>query len=112
MYLVHEKKHQDGKWEVAWMWLPHFLAADRELHKYVDKQMTEKFRGSMLQGDVYSQYPPSMRPLLQEMHDAVIVLILERYPIPGLRRFLEGYIAIRPDEEGEDESVGSQDQQG
>ena len=99
MYLVHEKKHQDGRWEVAWMWLPHFLAADIELHKHVDQEMTKSFRGTMLEGDVYSQYPPSMTPILEKMHKAVIDLILEKYPIQGLRQFLEGYNHLQPDEE-------------
>ena len=99
MYLVHEKKHQDGRWEVAWMWLPHFLAADTELHKYVDQRMTEAFKGTMLEGDVLSMYPPSMTPILEQMHRRVIELILEKYPIPGLKEFLDGYAHLHPDEE-------------
>jgi len=99
MYLVHEKKHRDGKWEVAWMWLPHFLAADRSLHKHVDQEMTASFKGTMLEEDVLSMYPPSMTPILEAMNAKVIDLILERYPIPGLRGLLEGYAHLQPDEE-------------
>jgi len=94
MLLVHENKVNKGKWEVAWMWLPHFLAADRELHRYVDKKMTEKFKGQMV--DVGS---PSEQALVGKMHQAVMDLVLERYPIRGLRRFLEGYVMLEPDEE-------------
>ena len=108
MYLIHEKKHQDGRWEVAWMWLPHFLAADSELHKHVDREMTGEFKGTMLEGDVMNMYPPSMTPILEKMHQKVIDLILEKYPIHGLRRFLEGYTYLRPDEENVD-GVATQD---
>ena len=92
MYLVHQKKHHDGKWEVAWMWLPHFLAADQSLHKYIDQKMTESFKGQVVENGEASQ-------LIQQMHQKVLDLILEKYPIPGLRRFLEGYVHLRPDEE-------------
>jgi len=94
MFLVHEKKQRDGKWEVAWMWLPHFLAADRELHKHVDREMTKSFKGTMLEEERATS-------VLELMHQKVIDLILEKYHIPGLRRFLEGYTYLRPDEEEE-----------
>jgi len=80
MLLVHENKNRPGKWEVAWMWLPHFLAADQELHKLVDQKMTEKFRGVEIDKD-----------LPDKMHQHVIDIIMDRYPINGLRRFLDGY---------------------
>lgn len=99
MYLVHEKKHRDGRWEVAWMWLPHFLAADKELHKDVDQKMTLAFKGTMLEGDAMSMYPPSMTPILEMMHRKVIELILEKYPIPGLKELLEAYSHLQPDKE-------------
>jgi len=76
MYLIHQKKHRDGKWEVAWMWLPHFLAADQSLHKFVDQKMTEAFKGEVVDNGEASQ-------LIERMHQKVLDLILERYPIPG-----------------------------
>lgn len=76
------------------MWLPHFLAADRELHKHVDRKMTESFKGTMLDEDNPTHH-------LEQIHQKVIDLILEKYQIPGLRRFLEGYTYLRPDEEEE-----------
>ncbi len=99
MYLVHEKKHRDGKWEVAWMWMPHFLAADKELHKRVDQKMTETFKGTMLEGDAMSMYPPSMTPILEMMNRKVIELVLEKYPISGLKELLEAYAHLQPDKE-------------
>jgi len=92
MNLVHQKKHKDGRWEVAWMWLPHFLAADLSLHKFIDQKMTEAFKGEMVEEN-------NVQALLERMHQKVLDLILEKYPIPGMRRFLEGYIHLRPDEE-------------
>ena len=93
MYLVHEHKVTKGKWEVAWMWLPHFLAADRELHKFVDRKMTERFKGEIADAGT-----PSEEMLVSKMHQTVLDLILEKYPIQGLRGFLEGYILLQPEE--------------
>lgn len=90
MYLVHQKKHREGKWEVAWMWLPHFLAADLELHKFIDQEMTEAFKGQMVDEENPSR-------LLERMDQKLIDLIMEKHPIPGLRRFLDGYAWIHPE---------------
>jgi hypothetical protein len=85
MYLVHPRKNLDGKWEVAWMWLPHFLAADQDLHKLVDEKMTETFKGEVIE-------EPNRTIAVAKMHLKVIDLIVERYPnITGLRQLLEGY---------------------
>jgi len=89
MFLVHQKKGLQGKWEVAWMWLPHFLAADRELHKLVDTELTKAFKGRQVE---------DLQKLSSEMHNKLLELIQLRHPIPGLRRFLEGYLFLRPEE--------------
>jgi hypothetical protein len=102
MWLVHEDATKDGKWQVAWMWMPHFLAVDGSLHKFVGEKMTEEFKGTMLEGDVHNMYPPSLTPILQRMHNRVIDLILEKYPINGLRGYLESIKDIHPDEESTD----------
>jgi len=94
MFLVHEKKERVGKWEVAWMWLPHFLASDSSLHKHVGHKMTEKFKGMTVEDN-----PAQKNVLLMEMHNEVIRLITERHPIPGLRQHLESVIHIQPSEE-------------
>lgn len=91
MYLAHPKKDKGGKWEVAWMWLPHFLTSDLDLHKYVDQKMTEAFRGQVAEKE-------ELAPLLVRMHKKVIDLILEKYPIMGLRQLLEGYETLKPEE--------------
>lgn len=94
MFLVHEKKEQTGKWEIAWMWLPHFLASDASLHKHVGQMMTEKFKGATVEDD-----PGMKNTLMMEMHNEVVKLITERHPIPGLRQHLESLIHIHPDGE-------------
>lgn len=87
MYLVHQKKAKDGKWEVAWMWLPHFLAQDQSLHLYVEKKMTETFKGRIVEGST----------LVIQMHEEVIRLIMEKYPIHGLRLYLGATIHLDPE---------------
>ena len=92
MFLVHEKKREPGKWEIAWTWLPHFLAADSSLHKYVGQRMTEMFQGQS------AGTPPETAMLALKMHQAVLSLILEKYPIAGLRNYLEASIHLQPEE--------------
>jgi hypothetical protein len=92
MFLVHEKKVGQGKWEVAWTWLPFFLSSDSNLHKFVGQQMTEEFKGQILEEG-------QMNAMQLRMHDRVICLILEKYPIPGLRQYLEASIHLDPEEE-------------
>jgi len=92
MYLVHAKKEKTGKWEVAWMWLPHFLAQDKSLHQYVAGKMTSAFKGEAVESE-----PAQKNQLLLQMHNEVIRLILERHPIPGLRQYLEATIHLDPE---------------
>ena len=88
MLLVHPKKMGHGKWEVAWQWLPHFLAADKDLIKSVDKKLSEEFKGTSLEDS---------EAVSQQMHNRLIDLIIEKYGIygiGGLREFLEGYSCV------------------
>lgn len=94
MYLVHEKKEKTGKWEVAWMWLPHFLSQDKSLHRYVAEKMTDTFKGEELEDNT-----PQRDQMLRRMHDEVIRLIMDKYPIQGLRLYLEATIHLDPEEE-------------
>lgn len=81
------------------MWLPHFLAADQVLHKHVDQKMTEEFKGAAVVDSA----------LFDRMHGRVLSLILERYPIPGMRSFLEGYGHLPPWEIGEERRSAGED---
>ena len=90
MYLVHQ--HENGKWQVAWMWLPQFLAIDRELHKHVDQGMTKAFKGEVIPDE-----PEQQKPILERMHFEVIRLITNTYPMAGLRAYLEATISLEPE---------------
>ncbi len=96
MYLVYEKKNLPGQWAIAWMWLPHFLASDREFHKLVDRTMTEEFRGTVI--DSVERQDPQRLALVEKLNNRVIALILEKYPIRGLRHLLDTYAGLDPEE--------------
>lgn len=83
-WMVHERKGNPGKWEVAWTWMPYFLASDRDLIKHVDERMTEAL----------SDGPMSV----PEMHQKVLELILQKRPMLGLKHYLEAVIHVYPDE--------------
>lgn len=90
MLLVHRGKHNPGKWEVAWTWLPYFLAADQLLHRHVDKAMTARWKG--VENPGLSE--------VRKMHMMVIDLILERYPIQGLGTYLQASMAVTVSDDG------------
>ena len=70
MLLVHPKKGEKGKWEVAWMWLPHFLAIDPEMIKRVDAGMKARFKGADL-SDIH---------VGMQMNQAVIEIVQNECP--------------------------------
>lgn len=80
MYLVHPKKGSESKWEVAWIWLPHFIAADVALVKHVDAVLTEENKGKL--------------PSQEAMHLRVLELILEKYQFTGLKEYLHAINAV------------------
>ena len=83
MLLVQEIKGRVGKWEIAWTWMPYFLASDRGLIKKVDKEMTKELRIAL-------RLNPTDEELLRRLHNKVLDLVIEAYPMPGLREYLEG----------------------
>ena len=92
MQLVHQTKDKDGNltptWEVAWVWIPHFIASNPDIVKHVSEKMTESFKGRTVKNG-----------LQQEMHQTVIELILEKLPMPGLKDYLEAVQLVKPEEE-------------
>lgn len=90
MLLVHEKKNGYGKWEVAWTWLPYFMAADSRLIKTIDHKMTELYRGQDTRNG-------NEESLLRKMHQTVVDLILERYQIKGLDHYLKAIEQVDPE---------------
>lgn len=86
-YLVGPKKDVRSTWEVYWGYLPYFLAADLELIKTVDARMKELYAGS--------EDDPERARFLSK---TVIKLILEKYPMKGLKEALTALEAMSPQE--------------
>lgn len=89
--LVHKRKEDNGRWEVATTWLPFFIAADQSLLKEIDKEMTKEFKGTTWE-------PEQEESILRTMHSRVIGLILQKYPIKGLQEHLETLANVNPEE--------------
>lgn len=87
MLLVHPKKGlgaKEGEWEVAWTWMPFFLAANTELHKEVDEHLTSRFSKADL----------SHPSIPFEMHQAVIDFVAEKVKFQGLKLYLGGIMGV------------------
>jgi len=91
MLLVHEKKGRPGVFEVAWTWMPFFLADDRELIKSVDAELKELFGGQEMNAH-------DADALMLRMHEVVIDIVCRKYPIKGLLRYLEAICEVNPEE--------------
>ena len=89
MLLVFSHRDKPGVWEVAWTWLPFFLAADHDLVKSVDKSLNDEFFGSK------SEVPEDILALESKMHEKVISLIIKKYPIPGLDQYIRAIGEVR-----------------
>lgn len=83
MLLVHESKGHSGKWEVAWTWMPYFLASDGELIRRVDKAMTKALRDA-------ARMEVNGEELTLLLHSKVLDLVVDAYPLQGLRQYLKG----------------------
>jgi hypothetical protein len=91
MYLVHERKKKPGTWEVAWTWLPQFLGADPALVKDVDKQLTACLTSQEVAG-------LKADDLCSYLSVRACEIIQKKYPIVGLRRYLDGLRWVEPEE--------------
>lgn len=79
--LVHPKKSNPLVWEVAWTWMPYFLAADQELHRQVDQELTRLYKGDSPAPELVSR--------------TVIRMCCERYPYQGLQEALLALVEVR-----------------
>jgi hypothetical protein len=78
MLLVHQRKANPRVLEVAWTWVPFWLAADKNLIAKIDQELTKQFKGQEMTPD-----------LLVELDKMVKSKILEAYKIQGLDKVLE-----------------------
>lgn len=87
VYKSREANSEKGRWEVAWTWLPYFIATNPDVIKHVALEMTKRFQNREVNDD-----------LIKEMHDTVIDLICDKIQIKGLRVYLTSLIAVLPGE--------------
>lgn len=83
MPLLVEQTGSNGIWEVKWMWMPVFLASNRELLKEVDQHLNQLFAGQDI-------------PKSGVLDKAVINFICKKFPMQGLREALESIQKIDP----------------
>jgi hypothetical protein len=79
--------------EVAWTWVPFFIADDRELIKSADTELRELFSGKEFLATSQSE-----DELMLRMHEAVIDMVCEKYPMKGLRQYLEAICEVSPEQ--------------
>jgi hypothetical protein len=68
--------------ELNWMFMPTFMGMNIQLKRDIEKSL-EKFRGRTVTDT-----------LLDEMHEFVLRLLLEKFPLPGLEAYLRALEGI------------------
>ena len=66
-----------GVLELNYMWLPTWLGLNQRFKEKLEKDLTEKFKGRLSSE-------------LDDIHEEVIDYIVEAFPLPGLRDYLDG----------------------
>ena len=91
MQVIYQTKDSEGnltrKWDVQWTWLPHFIATNPDIIKYVADKMTETYGGKTV-----------TRELQKDMHRSVIDFICEKLLTKGLKSYLLGLDFVVPEE--------------
>lgn len=67
----------DGVLELNFMWLPTWLGMNAKFKRELEKELADKFRGRTTAE-------------MDAIHEEVIDYIIEKYPLPGLRDYLDG----------------------
>jgi hypothetical protein len=90
-HLVSKKQDakKSGVYEVAWTWMPFFLANNVELHKHVDLELQARF--------VDYRYFEGDNSVFDKMSAAVVDIIVAKVPMVGLREALTALIAVNPE---------------
>jgi hypothetical protein len=79
MRVIQQHKDNPKIYEVAWMWLPMFIAQNSALLSNLDHALNARF-------------PPPVEVTeekLDEIHDFVIEWVCQQIKIPGLEKYLQ-----------------------
>lgn len=71
----------EGRLEVRWTWLPYWLAAGPALSRDVERLMNDVV--------IMNGMPPTEESL-GRISTFVVNTIVQRFPIPGLREYIDG----------------------
>lgn len=92
MRLVHIAK--DGAVELNWMWLPTFIGQNYMVLRELQKVWMEKFRNA-----------PKTEATLDIIHDFTIGWLFEKFPMPGLDKYLKAIENVRESAEPAQQAV-------
>jgi hypothetical protein len=76
--------HRPGVYEVRWMFLPTFIGQNVPMMKQLETELTKTFVGR-----------PAEDSVLDEVHEYVLNWIAKKFPLNGIRQYLEGISFVR-----------------
>lgn len=69
---------EPGVTELSWMWLPTFIGMNSALKKEIEEEVSKMLVGK-----------PATDETLDAAHDRVIELVCQKFPLPGLKDYLD-----------------------
>jgi hypothetical protein len=77
-----------GRLEFNWLWAPTWVGMNNQLKGQLERDLGEAVRVAGM---------PATEENLDQIHEVLLDLLVERYPeVPGLRDYLDGIKFVRP----------------
>ena len=69
---------EPGVTELAWMWMPSFIGMNTALKREIEEEVSKLLVGK-----------PATDDVLDAAHDKVIEVVCKKFPLPGLKDYLD-----------------------
>ena len=85
MLLAFMDKNKPGRCIIAWEWAPNFVTKDSLWLKSLEGVLVDKYRDAE-------------NVSLEDVHDTLVDLVVEKFPMKGLREYMQAMINVEPEQ--------------
>ena len=84
MLLAFMSPDKPGRCIIAWEWAPNFITKDALWLRSLEGELADKYQG--VEG-----------VSMEDIHDTLVDLVVERFPMKGLREYLQAMKQVEPE---------------